>query len=204
MSCCYPAMTWVSMVYLGDKQLILVWCKVPMNTALLALETRVDAFLWFGSVYETVYLYEWYLQNVLVYGRTEWKILICLQAIKIHSDETPSYALMWSVGEDYDEFEGIRTSTCLSFESKLTMIFVFFYDFPMGYMSLMISQCYPVGFGYILYWMVHNDDDFCPSIFPMGFLGLYFSVQSKTVPWALVSRIGLRGVFDGTVDGLVA
>ena len=30
------------------------------------------------------------------------------------------------IGEDYDEFEGIRTSTCLSFESKLTMIFVFF------------------------------------------------------------------------------
>ena len=36
-----------------------------------------------------------------------------------------------------------------------------------------------------------------------GFLGLYFSVQSKTVSLALVSRIGLRGVFDGTVDGLV-
>jgi hypothetical protein len=52
--------------------------------------------------------------------------------------------------------------------------------------------------------MVHNDDDFCPSIFPMGFLGLYFSVQSKTVSLALVSRIGLRGVFDGTVDGLGA
>jgi hypothetical protein len=58
MCCCYPALTWVSMVYLGDKQMIWVWCKVPMNTALLALETRVDAFLlWFGSVYETVYLY---------------------------------------------------------------------------------------------------------------------------------------------------
>jgi hypothetical protein len=31
----------------------------------------------------------------------------------------------WGRGEDYDEFEGIRTSTCLFFESKLTMIFVF-------------------------------------------------------------------------------
>jgi hypothetical protein len=29
-------------------------------------------------------------------------------------------------------------------------------------------------------------------------------VQSKTVSLALVSRIGLRGVFDGTVDGLGA
>ena len=112
LSCCYPALTWVSMVHLGDKQLTWVWCNVPMNTALLALETSVDAFLWFGSVYE-------YLQNVLVYGRTwyvwivviiseywDWnwttcmktneKILICLQAIKIHSNVTPSYALMRS------------------------------------------------------------------------------------------------------------
>ncbi len=57
-----------------------------------------------------------------------------------------------------------------------------------------------------LYWIVHNDDDFCPWVFPMGFLGLYFSVQSKTktVSWALVFRVGLRGVFDGTVDGLLA
>jgi hypothetical protein len=37
----------------------------------------------------------------------------------------------------------------------------------------------------------------------MGFLGLYFSVQFNTVSCALVSHIGLRGVFDGTVDGLV-
>jgi len=66
----------------------------------------------------------------------------------------------------------------------------------------MISQCYPVGFGYILYWMVHNDDDFVQVFSKWGFLGLYFSVQSKTVSWALVSRIGLRGVFDGTVDVL--
>jgi hypothetical protein len=45
---------------------------------------------------------------------------------------------------------------------------------------------------------------FVQVFFPMGFLGLYFSVQSKMVSQALVSRIGLRGVFDGTVDGLVA
>jgi hypothetical protein len=112
LSCCYPALTWVSMVHLGDKQLTWVWCNVPMNTALLALETSIGAFLWFVSVYE-------YLQNRLVYGRTwyawivviiseywDWnrttcmktneKILICLHAIKIHSDVTPSYALMWS------------------------------------------------------------------------------------------------------------
>jgi hypothetical protein len=36
----------------------------------------------------------------------------------------------WGRGEDYDEFEGIWTSTCLSFKSKFTMIFA----------SIMISQ----------------------------------------------------------------
>ena len=61
--------------------------------------------------------------------------------------------MWWRRGEDYDEFKGIRTSTCLSFKSKLTMFFLFFYDFPMGYdiWVLMISQCYPAGFGYIIY-----------------------------------------------------
>ena len=44
----------------------------------------------------------------------------------------------WGRGEDYDEFERIRTSTCLSFESKLTIFFLWFPngvyefdDFPM-------------------------------------------------------------------------
>ena len=112
--------------------------------------------------------------------------------------------MLWCgvIGEDYDEFEGIRTSTCLTFWDQAYDDFLFFYDFPMGYMRLMISQCYPVGFGYILYWMVHNDDDFVQVFSKWGFLGLYFSVQSNTVSWALVSRIGLRGVFDGTVDVL--
>jgi hypothetical protein len=44
----------------------------------------------------------------------------------------------WRIGEDYDGFKRIRTSTCLPCKSKLT--FVFFYDFPMGYISLMIFQ----------------------------------------------------------------
>jgi hypothetical protein len=208
-SCCYPALTWVSMVHLGDKQLTWVWCNVPMNTALLALETSVDAFLWFGSVYE-------YLQNVLVYGRTwyvwivviiseywDWNwttcmktnetILICLQAIKIHSDVTPLYALMRSTRRGLwwicNEFKPLPAYT-----KMVVSLWFSFEDF---------SQVFPMRVLRGLYWMVHNDDDFCPSIFPMGFLGLYFSVQSNTVSWALVSRIGLRGVFDGTVDGLV-
>jgi hypothetical protein len=40
--------------------------------------------------------------------------------------------------------------------------FGFFYNFPMGYMSLMISQCYPVGFGYIL--LLPNEEDSIDSV----------------------------------------
>ena len=194
------------MVYLGDEQLIWVWCKVPMNTALLALETRVDTFLWFGSVYETVYLYEWYLQNVLVYGRTwyiwivvviiseywDWnwttcmetneKILICLQAIKNHSDATPSYALMWSYRRGLWRIRRDSNLYLLNFSRPSLRWFFVFLWFPNG---------------------VYEIDDF--PMLPSGvWVYFYFSVQSKTVSWALVSRIGLRGVFDGTVDGLVA
>jgi hypothetical protein len=138
LSCCYTALTWVNMVHVGDKQLIWVWCNSSMNTALLALETSVDTFLWFGSVYR-------YLWNVLVFGSTwyvwkypglspgviwtddlsskpvfgqkqsnlfelviskfwgwtthmfrEDKNLICLQAIKVYPNVTPSYVLMRS------------------------------------------------------------------------------------------------------------
>jgi hypothetical protein len=197
------------MVHLGDKQLTWVWCNVPMNTALLALETSIDAFQWFVRVYE-------YLQNVLVYGRTryiwivviiseywDWnwttcmktneKILICLQAVKIHSDVTPSYALMRS------NMRGLwwicnESKPLPAYTKMVVSLWFFLRIFPK------FSQW---RFSWGLYWMVHNYDDFCPSIFPMGFLGLYFRVQSNTVSWALVSRIGLRGVFDGTVDGLV-
>ena len=162
------------------------------------------------SVYE-------YLQNVLVYGRiwyiwivviiseywdwncttcmkTNEKILTCLQAIKIHSDVTPSYAMMWSDRRELwwicNEFKPLPAYT--------TMVVSWWFSFED------FSQIFPMRVLWGLYWMVRNDDVFCPSILPMGFLGLYFSVQSKTVSWALVSRIGLRGVFDGTVDGLVA
>jgi hypothetical protein len=37
----------------------------------------------------------------------------------------------------------------------------------------------------------------------LGFLGLNFTVQSKTESQVLVSCIGLRGVFDDSVEGLV-
>ena len=50
---------------------------------------------------------------------------------------------------------------------------------------------------------MHVDDDFCPSIFPMGVSGFIFhgAIQNE-IPEHMVSRIGLRGVFDGTVVGL--
>ena len=162
------------------------------------------------SVYE-------YLQNVLVYGRTwyirivviiseywdyNWttcmetneKILICLQAIKIHSDATSSYALMRSYRRGLwwicNESKPLPAYTTMVISLRFS-----FKDF---------SQVFPMrDYGVYIEWCTIMMI-FCPSIFPMGFLGLYFSVQSKTVSWALVSRIGLRGVFDGTVDGLVA
>ena len=167
-------------------------------------------------IWNSLSVYE-YLQNVLVYGRTwyirivviiseywDWnwttcmktneKILTCLQAIEIHSDVTPSYAMIRSDRRGLwwicNEFKPLPAYT--------TMVVSF------CFLLRIFPQVFPMRVLRGLYWMVHNDDDFCPSIFPMGFLGLYFSVQSKTVSWALVSRIGLRGVFDGTVDGLVA
>ena len=149
--------------------------------------------------------------NVLVYGRTwyiwivvviiseywDWnwttcmetneKILICLQAIKIHSDATSSYALMQSYRRGLWWISN-ESKPLPAYTTMVVSLWFSFLDFPK------FSQWGITGF---IYWMVDNDDDFCPSIFPMGFLGLYFSVQSKTVSWALVSRIGLRGVFDG-------
>ena len=94
---------------------------------------------------------------------TNEKILICLQAIEIHSDVTSSYALMRS-------YSPLQTSTCLHNNGdKLT---VFFKDF---------SQVFPMrDYGVYIEWCTIMMI-FCPSIFPMGFLGLYFSVQSKTV-----------------------
>jgi len=124
----------------------------------------------------------------------EWKILTCLQAIEIHSDVTPSHDMMRSDRQGLwwicNEFKPLPAYTTM-----VVSLWHSFEDF---------SQVFPMKVLQGLYWMVHNDDDLCPSIFPMGFLGLFFSVQSRMVSWALVSRIGLRGVFDGTVDGLVA
>ena len=58
---------------------------------------------------------------------------------------------MGYIGEDYDKFERIRTSTCLPFKSKLIFFLFFFMISQWGILVLMISQCYPVGFGNIIY-----------------------------------------------------
>ncbi len=122
-----------------------------------------------------------------------WNVSICLLAIEIHSDVTPSYVLMWSNRRELwwicNEFKALPAYT-----KMVVSLWFSFEDF---------SQVFPMRVLWGLYWIVHNDDDFCPSIFPMGSLSLYFSVQSNTVSWALVSHIGLRGVFDGTVDRFI-
>jgi len=83
----------------------------------------------------------------------------------------------WGTGKDHDEFEGIWTSTCLSFE------------------SFIISQ-----WGIWVWWF--------PNVTQWGFGIFYFvaewgrlfwfgfGVQSK---WERNSRIGLRGLINGTV-----
>ncbi len=50
---------------------------------------------------------------------------------------------------------------------------------------------------------MHVDDDFCPSIFPMGVSGFLFhgAIQNRIL--GIGSCIGLRGVFDDSVEGLV-
>ncbi len=66
------------------------------------------------------------------------------------------------------------------------------------------SQVFPMRVLWGLYWMSAQWCWFFVQVFSQwGFLGSYFSVQSKTVSWELVSCIGLRGVFDDSVEGLV-
>ena len=119
MSCCYPALLELAWYIWVTNSWYEYGAKFRWTQHCLPWKQELTPSCDLG-VYETVYLYEWYLQNVLVYGRTwyiwivvviiseywDWnwttcmetneKILICLQAIKIHSDATPSYALMWS------------------------------------------------------------------------------------------------------------
>jgi hypothetical protein len=94
------------------------------------------------------------------------KILICLQAIKIHSDVTPSYALtlmrsdrrgLWWI---CNEFKPLPAYT-----KMVVSLWFSFEDF---------SQVFPMRVLQGLYWMVHNDDEFCPSIFPWGVSGFIF------------------------------
>jgi hypothetical protein len=202
LSSCYPALTWVSMVHLSDQQLTWVWCNVPMNTTLLTLETRVDAFLWFGSAYE-------YLQTVLVYGRTwyiwivviiseywDWKWTTYMKTNdKILSDVTPSYALMRSNRRGlwwiYNEFKPLPAYT-----KMVVSLWFSFEDF---------SQVFPMRVLRGLYWMVHDDDDFCPSFFPVGVSGFIFQcaiqhgILSIGIPYWLQGSVW----WYHTVDGLV-
>jgi len=102
----------------------------------------------------------------------------------------------WGRLENYDKFEGIWTSTCLSFKSKLTMIFVFFMISQWGIWVWWFPNVTQLGLGIFYIEWCTMMMIFVQVFSQLGFLGLYFSVQSKMVSWVLVSRIGLRGVFD--------
>ncbi len=111
-----------------------------------------------------------------------------------NTSASPSLCVIvwWRRGEDYDEFEGIRASTCISFKSKLTMIFLFFMISQWGIWVLMISQCYLVwGLG-ILY---------CCRMRKTLDSELVCNPSGKEVP-ALVWGECLTVLFDSTVDGL--
>jgi len=65
------------------------------------------------------------------------------------------------------------------------MIFVFFYDFPMGYMSLMIPNV--TQWGWVYFILLPNEEDSIDSV-------LLCNPSGKGN-----SPIGLRGVLNGTV-----
>jgi hypothetical protein len=104
---------------------------------------------------------------------------------------TPSYVLMWSVGRGLwwihmcNEFKPLPA-----------------YTNDRG--KLKFSQVFPMRvFNGVLYWMSARWWWFLSKYFPNGGFWVYISwCNPKQDPWALVSRIGLRGVFDGTVVGL--
>ena len=185
------------------------------STACLGNKSWCLPVIW-KCIQNSLSVYE-YLQNVLVYGhiwyiwivviiseywdwnwttcmKTNENILTCLQAIEIHSDVTPSYAMIRSDRRGLwwicNEFKPLPAYTTM-----VVSLWFSFKDF---------SQVFPMrDYGVYIEWCTMMMI-FVRVFSQWGFLGLYFSVQSKMVSWALVSRIGLRGVFDGTVDGLVA
>ena len=161
----------------------------------------VNGRIWY--IWIVVIISEYWDWNWTTCMKTNEKILTWLQAIEIHSDVTPSYAMMRSDRRGLwwicNEFKPLPAYTTM-----VVSLWFSFLWFPKGVYEFDDFPMLPSG---VWVYFILNGAQwwcFCPSIFPMGFLGLYFSVQSKMVSWALVSRIGLRGVVDGTVDGLIA
>ena len=172
MSCCYPALLelawyiWVtnSRYEYGAKfrwtQHCLPWkqeltpsCDLEVYTKqfICMNDTYKRAGLWTHMVYMNCCCnHLWVLRLELnnMYGN-EWKDSDLLASNQDSFWCDSIICFDEEIGEDYDEFEGIRTSTCLSL--RVSLRWFYFFCFPMGYMSLTISQCYPVGFGYILY-----------------------------------------------------
>ena len=116
--CCDPALTWVHMIFgWQTDDMSMVQSSDEHSTARPGNKSWRLPVIW-KCIWNCLSVYE-YLQNVLVYGRiwyiwivviiseywdwnwttcmkTNEKILTCLQAIEIHSDVTPSLAMMRS------------------------------------------------------------------------------------------------------------
>jgi hypothetical protein len=105
----------------------------------------------------------------VVYGNESISICLLAFAIGIHSIWLHHMYWCGVLGEDYDGFICVMNSNLF----LLTRMIVVSLSFPK------FSQW---GFltGFYIEW-VHVDDDFCPSIFPMGVSGFIFhgAIQNK-------------------------
>ena len=148
----------------------LCWKRSPMplHITLFVRDALMMSDEWLTSTQIKTLLIFWW-SHLLV--PNELSLLGCC-SITIHD----------GIGEDYDGFARIRTSTCLPryAVSKLTY---FLNISQWGLWVLVISRCYPVGFGFILY------------SFRMRMTLLIRFWCAIQVGWR--SCIGLRGVLNG-------
>ena len=164
----------------------MVQCSDEHSTARLENKSWRLSAIW-KCIWNSLSVYE-YLQNVLVYGCTwyvwivviiseywDWnwttcmkmneKILICLQAIKIHSNVTPSYALMRSDRRGLwwicNEFKPLPAYT-----KMVVSLWFSFEDF---------SQVFPMRVLWGFNWMSACWRWFLSKCFPSGGFWVYIS-----------------------------
>ena len=125
----------------------------------------------------------------LLYNHMEWEWRMKMFRSACSQSK---FILMWLhhivwwgvIGEDYDGFERVRTSTCLH---KVVVS---------SWFLLRIFPRFSLwGFYGVLYWISAHWRWFCPSIFPMGVSGFIFhgAIQSG------ILRFGIPFCLEGSV-----